>query len=524
MTFAPLVFDGYSVILKLLTLLGLRVTWLALLLLRSLVAAFVRLLELTLALATGDRPTTHGSARFASAWEILRCGALRHRGLIVGKVWGRFVRYNAEGFVLLFAPTRTGKGYSVVIPNLLDYPGSVIVIDIKGENHAVTSRARGLRGPVYTLNVMSPSSSHGLNPLDTIQTGTWHEADDAKQLADLLIIPTFDGEHWDEKARALLGTILLYVCHKYADQPELRTLAQVRALAAQDWPGLEALLLDAAAMGSISLREEATSLLAMEKSDELKSIKSTVDKATGLWSIDKPAGIVSSRSDFRFEDLNRGVATVYVMVPEEKLSIYRGFLRAIIGCALTAMTRQKQHIPKVKTLLLLDEAAALGRLQPIEDGVGFLATYMTMIMVWQDLDQLERTYSRARSIIANAGCKVAFNVSDIQTARMLAESIGYTTILSHSASQSQAGTDLRPHHLSQGVSEAARYLVDPAEIMRLPDRQAIILMPRLLPYPILARKVRYWLERRWRTLWDRWRVELPHAETLAAAAADEVAG
>jgi hypothetical protein len=39
----------------------------------------------------------------------------------------------------------------------------------------------------------------------------------------------------------------------------------------------------------------------MEKSDELKSIKSTVDKATGLWSIDKPAGIVSSRSDFRFD-------------------------------------------------------------------------------------------------------------------------------------------------------------------------------------------------------------------------------
>jgi type IV secretion system protein VirD4 len=147
-----------------------------------------------------------------------------------------------------------------------------------------------------------------------------------------------------------------------------------------------------------------------------------------------------------------------------------------------------------------------------------------MIMVWQDLDQLERTYSRARSIIANAGCKVAFNVSDIQTARMLADSIGYATILSHSSSQSQAGADLRPHHLSQGVSETARYLVDPAEIMRLPDRQAIILMPRLLPYPILARKVRYWLERRWRTVWDRWRVELPHAKPLTPTAPDEVTG
>jgi type IV secretory pathway TraG/TraD family ATPase VirD4 len=48
--------------------------------------------------------------------------------------------------------------------------------------------------------------------------------------------------------------------------------------------------------------------------------------------------------------------------------------------------------------LLLDEAAALGRIQPIEDGVGYLAAYMNMIMVRQDLDQLERTCSRARLI------------------------------------------------------------------------------------------------------------------------------
>ncbi|WFU79405.1 type IV secretory system conjugative DNA transfer family protein [Bradyrhizobium sp. CIAT3101] len=507
-------------ILRFAVRLCLRLAWLALILARTILAACVRLLELTLATVLGDRSVTYGSSRWSSYWEILRSGALGRCGLIIGKIGGRFIRYKAEGFVLLFAPTRTGKGYSVVIPNLLEYPGSIIVIDIKGENHAITSRARALRGPVWTLNVMDPAKSHGFNPLDMIQVGTWHEADDAKQLADLLIIPTSDGEHWDEKARALLGTILLYVCHKYADQPELRTLAHVRALAAQDWPGLEALLLDAVTLPSISLREEATSLLAMEKSDELKSIKSTVDKATGIWSIDKPAGIVSSTSDFRFEDLNRGVATVYVMVPEEKLTIYRGFLRAIIGCALTAMTRQKQQVPKKKTLLLLDEAAALGRLQPIEDGVGFLATYMRMIMVWQDLDQLQRTYSRARSIIANAGCKVAFNVSDIETARMLADSIGYTTTLSRSAGRSHSDADSRRGNTSEGVSEAARYLVDPAEIMRLADRHAIILMPRLLPYPILARKVRYWLESRWRDLWDSWRVEVPYADPLPAEVTD----
>ena len=453
------------------------------------------------------RTITHGSARWATLWEMFRGGALSNHGIIVGKKWGRFVRFNRDGFVLLFAPTRTGKGYSVVIPNLLTYPGSIIVIDIKGENRAVTGRARAHKGAVWSLNVLDPTASDAFNPLDMIQVGTWHEADDAKQLADLLIIPTHDGEHWDEKARALLSTVLLYVCHKYKDTPELCTLAQVRALAAQDWPGLEATLRDATTLSSVSLREEATSLLAMDQSDEMKSIKSTMDKATGIWSIDKPAGIVSLRSDFRFEQLNQTVGTVYVMVPEEKLAIYRGFLRAVIGCAIFAMTRHKQHLPKIKTLLLLDEAAALGRIQPIEDGVGYLAAYMNMIMVWQDLDQLERTYSRARSIVANAGCKVAFNVSDIETARMIAESIGRTTIFSHYAGRSQANADLVRHSLSEGASEAARYLLDPAEIMRLPDRRALILMPRQVTYPILATKVRYWLERCWKGLWDQWRAQ-----------------
>lgn len=509
-------------VFKLAVRLCLGATWLALILTRAILTALVRLLEYLVSPAALPS-TTHGSARWASPWEIIRSGVIDGTGLIVGKALWRFVRFNAEGFVLLFAPTRTGKGYSVVIPNLLSYPGSVITIDIKGENFAVTARARRSKGPVYTLNVMSPEDSDGLNPLDMIQVGTWHEADDAKQLADLLIIPTFDGEHWDEKARALLGALVLYACHKYADMPELRTLAQVRALAAQEWPGLEATLLDAQAMASVSLREEATSLLSMEKSDEFKSIKSTVDKAMGIWSIDKPAGMVSLRSDFRFEDLNARVASVYVMVPEEKLSIYRGFLRTVIGCALIAMTRQKRRLPETKTLLLLDEAAALGRLQPIEDGVGFLATYMNMIMVWQDLDQLERTYSRARSIIANAGCKVAFNVSDIDTARMLADSIGHTTTLSRSAGESQSDIDVRRRQSSQGVSEAARYLLDPAEIMRLADNCALILMPRQLPYPILARKVRYWAERRWHGLWDHWRATGPGPASLTPASAVQIA-
>ena len=43
--------------------------------------------------------------------------------------------------IVTVAPTGSGKGIGAVIPNLLDYPGSALVLDVKGENAAVTARA-----------------------------------------------------------------------------------------------------------------------------------------------------------------------------------------------------------------------------------------------------------------------------------------------------------------------------------------------------------------------------------------------
>ncbi|MCI5142939.1 MAG: transporter, partial [Candidatus Electrothrix sp. ATG1] len=44
-----------------------------------------------------------------------------------------------EGHLLTVAPTRSGKGTGQIIPNLLRWEGSAIVIDIKGENYLKTA-------------------------------------------------------------------------------------------------------------------------------------------------------------------------------------------------------------------------------------------------------------------------------------------------------------------------------------------------------------------------------------------------
>jgi type IV secretion system protein VirD4 len=53
---------------------------------------------------------------------------------------------------MLSAPTRSGKGVGVVIPNLLNWPDSSWSLDIKGENYDITAGYRAAHGQaVYAL-------------------------------------------------------------------------------------------------------------------------------------------------------------------------------------------------------------------------------------------------------------------------------------------------------------------------------------------------------------------------------------
>jgi type IV secretion system protein VirD4 len=59
---------------------------------------------------------------------------------------------------------RQGRG--TIIPNLLDYPGSVVCIDPKGENARITARHRARFGSVHVLDpfgvtgIARPRSTH----------------------------------------------------------------------------------------------------------------------------------------------------------------------------------------------------------------------------------------------------------------------------------------------------------------------------------------------------------------------------
>lgn len=126
-------------------------------------------------------------------------------GLIVGRSPlpnGELLRYSGDAHLLTIAPTRSGKGVSGIIPNLLTYDGSVLVVDPKGENARITARQRRKFGPTHILDPFGvtglPAASY--NPLRRIKAENPDALDDAAALADALVIRgTGDDSHWDDE-------------------------------------------------------------------------------------------------------------------------------------------------------------------------------------------------------------------------------------------------------------------------------------------------------------------------------------
>lgn len=205
---------------------------------------------------------------------------------------------------------------------------------------------------------------------------------------------------------------------------------------------------------------------------------------------------VMQTSSFDFVDLKERTGTVFLVLPPDRLDAYGRWLRLMVAQAITAMARSSLRPPS-PVLFLLDELAALGRLEPVERAMGLMAGYgLQLWPILQDLHQLKSTYgTRAGTFLANAGVTQVFNVNDVDTASWVSKALGDTTIAYETAT---AGTSHKALDwsgdgttTSQGTSThlARRALLTPDEVRRLPSDRAILFLAG--GPPVLARKVVY---------------------------------
>ena len=292
----------------------------------------------------GDRPdATHGSARFATDAEAGRLTQTAN-GLLVGRdlKTGRPLRYDGPAHLLTMAPTRSGKGVGTIIPNLLTADRSVICIDPKGENARIAGRARNRFGPVHVLDPFGVTGlpSAAFNPLAGLDPNGLDVAEEAATLAEALVYdaPGEAGEaHWNEEAKALIAGIVLYIASE--EPQEHRTLATLREhlTAAPDaFSALLGRMQGTAAAGGLIAR--AANRHRGKDSREAAGVLSAAQRHTHF--LDSPRmTAVLDHSDFAFGDLKSRTATVFLVLPPDRLGTYARWLRLMVTQSLQDMAR-----------------------------------------------------------------------------------------------------------------------------------------------------------------------------------------
>jgi type IV secretion system protein VirD4 len=156
-------------------------------------------------------------------------------------------------------------------------------------------------------------------------------------------------------------------------------------------------------------------------------------------------------------------------------------------------------------LFLLDEFAALGRLEPVERAFGLMAGYgLQLWPILQDLHQLRSAYGeRAGTFLSNAGLVQVFNVADVDTASWVSKSIGATTMAYQTTGTSTSRGPLQFFNTKSASTTAhlsRRDLMTPDEIMRLDSTLEILL--RQGEAPVIAAKIRYYEDPEFRGLFN----------------------
>ena len=480
-------------------------------------------------LPDGDIRKPLGTARWVASTEA--CGLLGEwkpgRFLIGRDFAGRYVGHDDDRHILTVAGSRAGKGVSLIVPNLLHWPGSCIAIDPKGELATITASRRssvdsrsvksmGEGGKVFVLDpferVTGPAVDFRarFNPLDDLDADTDTGLEMAGQIADAIVMQIEGpGSHWTQSARSFLRGLILFVCKNEA--PVDRHLIRVRELLLQSRDDFDAMLKSMSDIGGVIGR--AGRGLRAKPDSEKWSVVSTCDVQTDFLEGGAMARVLK-KSDFKLEDLKTSRVTVYLCLPATRLGTHGRWLRMMIGLTLEAMERTGP-LPKDKppVLFCLDEFAALGHMESIEKAAGQIASFGVKLWpVIQDLTQLQRDYMKAwETFMGNAGLLTFFGNTDLTTLEHISKRLGICEVIrtvvnknenwqtSSGGSrpgmldrmQGQGGTSVTEGTTKSGGWQANELLMQaplmqPDEIARLFAREAKNILAFVPSFPPLA--------------------------------------
>jgi type IV secretion system protein VirD4 len=452
----------------------------------------------------------HGDARFARRREIAAAGLLGDRGIILGSIGGRCLMLAGQQGVALAAPPRAGKGTGVVVPNLLNWPDSVICVDIKRENWTLTAGFRQQHG--HACYLFDPFAEDGCtarwNPFFYVSEDPTRRVNDLQRIAEMLYPdpPNVD-PFWTASARSLFLGIALYLF----ETPSVpKTIGEVlrQGMASDDegfghhWKRV----VEGRSRGPHPLSSQCVRSL-YDVIDlapvTASSIRKTFTSRLDLW-LNPILDAATSANDFDLREARREPMGIFVVANPDDLHRLRPVLALFFQQAIGLQTRVlPEHDPTLtlQLLVLLDECPALGRIPIIAESISYLPGYnVRIVLVMQTPAQLREIYGAdlAETMLKSLAARIVYAPKDFSDAREISDELGFTTVKVKAMSKPlwNLSDGRGRRHRSVSVSEQRRALLLPQEVKELGPDQAIVFYEGLRP--IRCRKIRYFRDARFR--------------------------
>ena len=385
--------------------------------------------------------------------------------------------YADDRHVCLTSSTRGGKGTSMILNNLCGWPGSVVVVDPKGENATITAarrgagsaRATGLGQKVYVLDPFNTADVPAqyratFNPLDALDPSSESMTIAAGEIANAIVVQPAEGKDkfFDESGRALLKALILHVrTSVWFDDAERNLLTVRRLLMRGAWRDVEELREQQRLLPEKERKKIPSAHLLLWKqvkqNDACDGIIRDAGELYGDLLRDAPETyqgvlqsartntdfiedvamsrlLASSTPGFSLSQLKadpKGIS-IYLSLPDEHMDTHSRWLRLMIGLTISEC-RKLGYQPKSghRVLVVLDEFAGLQRMPAIENAVAKMAGYgLKMFFVLQTLEQLKSVYpDRWETFLANCGIKIFFSLGDQFSREHVSKLMGETEIV-----------------------------------------------------------------------------------------------
>ncbi|MCZ6156844.1 type IV secretory system conjugative DNA transfer family protein [Campylobacter ureolyticus] len=456
----------------------------------------------------------YGNARFANSADIRKMGLfpkkgkdgkIDNNGIIIGMYNNQLLRFGGQQFVALGAPTRSGKGVGIVIPNLLDYPNSCVVQDIKLECFEYTSKYRKeiLKQDIFLFNPYS-FKTHRYNPLYYIDMKGENADAELNDFANILYPLKNDGsvtDYFNGKAKDLFIGLCYMMNDLLGTRKGIAFLQKYKLecsfslygiLKLSEGLNFEVEIADGEIKTISNFADTYNTLVEMkmvspkakERIDAFFEIKSDNERSSAMGSFISPLAIfradnmrlATSANDFDFRDLRRKKMTIYIGITPDKLAsakpILNIFWQQLILINVQQGLPQSNKELKHPCLLLMDEFTASGYLATYSSAISFMAGYdLRSLIIYQADSQLTNNkpegygQAEANTLLKNHACRIYYAMKD-DDAKRLSESLGTKTVKQRSRNLGQGG--------GGSESETSRVLMLPKEIEEMPFDTEII--------------------------------------------------